>query len=207
MTFKPAAWPRKLRSQTWFGGTSKDNIYHRGWMKNQGFPPDLFDGRPVIGILNTWSELTPCNAHLNDLAQRVKALLAQRLPETRVLLTRDSDVFVSLEQRAAMANVVGADAFVSIHLNASPTEAERGGGRGPGHRHRGEAGRAGAGCAHAHHPAERRSAGCARGSPYGPKRTPSPLACLLACPRLLLMLECGGLFIVCIFSIVHHRCD
>ena len=72
MTFEPAAWPRKLRSQTWFGGTSKDNIYHRGWMKNQGFPPDLFDGRPVIGILNTWSELTPCNAHLNDLAQRVK---------------------------------------------------------------------------------------------------------------------------------------
>ncbi|MEI6096830.1 MAG: L-arabinonate dehydratase [Alphaproteobacteria bacterium] len=72
MTFQPAAWPRKLRSQAWFGGTSKDNIYHRGWMKNQGFPPDLFDGRPVIGILNTWSELTPCNAHLNDLAQRVK---------------------------------------------------------------------------------------------------------------------------------------
>ncbi|MEO6300477.1 MAG: L-arabinonate dehydratase [Paracoccaceae bacterium] len=72
MTFKPAAWPRKLRSQEWFGGTSKDNIYHRGWMKNQGFPPDLFDGRPVIGILNTWSELTPCNAHLNDLAQRVR---------------------------------------------------------------------------------------------------------------------------------------
>jgi len=72
MTFTPAAWPRKLRSQTWFGGTSKDNIYHRGWMKNQGLPADLFDGRPVIGILNTWSELTPCNAHLNDLAQRVK---------------------------------------------------------------------------------------------------------------------------------------
>jgi L-arabonate dehydrase len=72
MTFKPAAWPRKLRSQEWFGGTTKDAIYHRGWMKNQGFPPDLFDGRPVIGILNTWSELTPCNAHLNDLAQRVK---------------------------------------------------------------------------------------------------------------------------------------
>ena len=71
-TFKPAIWPRKLRSQTWFGGTSKDNIYHRGWMKNQGFPPDLFDGRPVIGILNTWSELTPCTAHLNDLAQRVR---------------------------------------------------------------------------------------------------------------------------------------
>ena len=72
MSFKPAAWPRKLRSQEWFGGTSKDAIYHRGWMKNQGLPADLFDGRPVIGILNTWSELTPCNAHLRDLAERVK---------------------------------------------------------------------------------------------------------------------------------------
>ncbi|PKP75256.1 MAG: dihydroxy-acid dehydratase [Alphaproteobacteria bacterium HGW-Alphaproteobacteria-6] len=72
MAFKPAAWPRRLRSQEWFGGTSKDNIYHRSWMKNQGLPADLFDGRPVIGILNTFSELNPCNAHLNDLAQRVK---------------------------------------------------------------------------------------------------------------------------------------
>ena len=72
MTFKPAQWPRKLRSQEWFGGTTKDAIYHRAWMKNQGLPADLFDGRPVIGIMNTWSELTPCNAHLNDLAQRVK---------------------------------------------------------------------------------------------------------------------------------------
>ncbi|OSQ35840.1 L-arabinonate dehydratase [Thalassospira mesophila] len=70
--FKPAAWPRTLRSQGWFGGTSKDNIYHRSWMKNQGLPADLFDGRPVIGICNTWSQLTPCNAHLRDLAERVK---------------------------------------------------------------------------------------------------------------------------------------
>jgi L-arabonate dehydrase len=72
MTFKPAEWPRKLRSTEWFGGTSRDHIYHRSWMKNQGLPADLFDGRPVIGICNTWSELTPCNAHLRDLAQRVK---------------------------------------------------------------------------------------------------------------------------------------
>ncbi|MDF1779636.1 MAG: dihydroxy-acid dehydratase, partial [Rhizobiaceae bacterium] len=72
MTFKKATWPRKLRSQEWFGGTSRDHIYHRSWMKNQGLPADLFDGRPVIGICNTWSELTPCNAHLRDLAQRVK---------------------------------------------------------------------------------------------------------------------------------------
>ncbi len=72
MTFQPAPWPRKLRSQEWFAGSSKDAIYHRSWMKNQGLPADLFDGRPVIGICNTWSELTPCNAHLRDLAERVK---------------------------------------------------------------------------------------------------------------------------------------
>jgi L-arabonate dehydrase len=72
MSFRKAEWPRKLRSSEWFGGTSRDHIYHRSWMKNQGLPADLFDGRPVIGICNTWSELTPCNAHLRDLAQRVK---------------------------------------------------------------------------------------------------------------------------------------
>lgn len=73
MTFQPAKWPRKLRSQEWYGGTSRDNIYHRGWLKNQGYPHDLFDGRPVIGILNTWSDLTPCNGHLRELAEKVKA--------------------------------------------------------------------------------------------------------------------------------------
>ena len=71
--FKPAIWPRKLRSQEWFGGNTRDNIYHRGWLKNQGHPHDLFDGRPVIGIMNTWSDLTPCNGHLRDLAEKVKA--------------------------------------------------------------------------------------------------------------------------------------
>jgi dihydroxy-acid dehydratase len=45
---------------------------YRSWMKNQGFPEDLFDGRPVIGICNTWSELTPCNAHLREIAEKVK---------------------------------------------------------------------------------------------------------------------------------------
>lgn len=73
MTFKPSPWPRRLRSQEWYGGTSRDNIYHRGWLKNQGYPHDLFDGRPVIGILNTWSDLTPCNGHLRELAEKVKA--------------------------------------------------------------------------------------------------------------------------------------
>ncbi|MDX0439845.1 dihydroxy-acid dehydratase [Sinorhizobium medicae] len=69
---KKAEWPRKLRSQDWFGGTGKNAIMHRSWMKNQGLPADTFDGRPIIGICNTWSELTPCNAHLRDLAERVK---------------------------------------------------------------------------------------------------------------------------------------
>jgi L-arabonate dehydrase len=69
--FEPKEWPRKLRSSEWFGGTSRDHIYHRSWMKNQGLPADLFDGRPVIGICNTWSQLNPCNAHLRDLAERV----------------------------------------------------------------------------------------------------------------------------------------
>src|SRR6056297_3899160 len=73
MTFKPAKWPRKLRSAEWYTGSSKDVIYHRGWMKNQGYPHDEFDGRPVIGVLNTWSDLTPCNGHLRELAEKVKA--------------------------------------------------------------------------------------------------------------------------------------
>ena len=63
MTFKPAKWPRKLRSAEWYSGSTKDVIYHRGWMKNQGYPDDLFDGRPIIGILNTWSDLTPQITH------------------------------------------------------------------------------------------------------------------------------------------------
>ena len=64
--------PKKRRSQHWFGGTDKDNFIHRSWMKSEGLPDDIFDGRPVIGICNTWSELTPCNQHFRELAQRVK---------------------------------------------------------------------------------------------------------------------------------------
>lgn len=73
MAFEPAPWPRRLRSQEWYAGNGRDTIYHRGWMKNQGYPHDLFDGRPIIGILNTWSDLTPCNGHLRELAEKVKA--------------------------------------------------------------------------------------------------------------------------------------
>ena len=63
---------KKFRSAAWFGRTDKDGFIHRSWMRNQGFPDDVFDGRPVIGICNTWSELTPCNAHMRELAERVK---------------------------------------------------------------------------------------------------------------------------------------
>ena len=62
----------KFRSSAWFGPKDRDGFIHRSWMKNQGLPDDLFDGRPVIGICNTWSELTPCNAHFRDLAEHVK---------------------------------------------------------------------------------------------------------------------------------------
>src|SRR3954464_9474569 len=62
----------KYRSAEWFGIKGKMGFLYRSWMKNQGFPPDLFDGRPVIGICNTFSELTPCNAHLRDIAEWVK---------------------------------------------------------------------------------------------------------------------------------------
>ncbi|MGH6896034.1 MAG: IlvD/Edd family dehydratase [Geminicoccaceae bacterium] len=63
---------KPLRSTAWFGHPDRDGFLHRSWMKNQGFPADLFDGRPVIGICNTFSELTPCNAHFRELAERVK---------------------------------------------------------------------------------------------------------------------------------------
>ena len=62
----------KYRSAAWFGPADRDGFIHRSWMKNQGFPDDAFDGRPVIGICNTWSELTPCNAHFRELAEYVK---------------------------------------------------------------------------------------------------------------------------------------
>jgi dihydroxy-acid dehydratase len=63
---------RKLRSTEWFGRHDRDGLVHRSWMKNQGIPHDQFDGRPVIGICNTWSEATPCNAHFRELAEHVR---------------------------------------------------------------------------------------------------------------------------------------
>ena len=63
---------RTLRSRHWYGGADKDAFIHRSWIKNQGHPDHMFDGRPVIGICNTWSDLNPCNAHFKELAEVVK---------------------------------------------------------------------------------------------------------------------------------------
>ncbi len=63
---------QKLRSSNWFGRKGKDGFIYRAWMKNQGIPDYEFKNKPVIGICNTWSELTPCNAHFRELAESVK---------------------------------------------------------------------------------------------------------------------------------------
>ncbi|MBO9595447.1 MAG: dihydroxy-acid dehydratase [Niabella sp.] len=61
----------QLRSSNWFGRSGKDGFIYRSWMKNSGIPDHEFK-KPVIGICNTWSELTPCNAHFRELAASVK---------------------------------------------------------------------------------------------------------------------------------------
>ena len=62
----------KQRSIQWFGRQDIYGFLYRSWMKNRGVPHDMFDGRPVIGICNTWSELTPCNTHFRVLADHVR---------------------------------------------------------------------------------------------------------------------------------------
>src|SRR5213080_2893459 len=61
-----------LRSRNWFGRNDLDGFVHRSWLKTEGFSDLVFDGRPVIGIANSWSELTNCNAHLRQVADAVK---------------------------------------------------------------------------------------------------------------------------------------
>jgi L-arabonate dehydrase len=68
---------QELRSRGWFGKKGKDGFIYRAWMKNQGIPDFEFQGRPVIGICNTWSELTPCNAHFRELAESVRRGILQ----------------------------------------------------------------------------------------------------------------------------------
>ncbi|HUA41401.1 MAG TPA: IlvD/Edd family dehydratase [Streptosporangiaceae bacterium] len=61
-----------LRSASWFGAGGRAGMIYRSWLQSEGFPREVFDGRPVIGIANSWSELTPCNAHLRGVADAVK---------------------------------------------------------------------------------------------------------------------------------------
>ena len=72
MSTKPRKRPEDLRSQQWFGRQDRDGFAYRSWVKGKGIPHDQFDGRPVIGICNTFSELTPCNSHFRTLAEQVK---------------------------------------------------------------------------------------------------------------------------------------
>ncbi len=84
----------RCAARAWFGLEDRDGFLHRSWMKNQGIPHDEFDGRPVIGICNTWSELTPCNAHFRELAEYVKkgVLEAGGLPlEFPVMIARRNE--------------------------------------------------------------------------------------------------------------------
>ncbi len=61
------------RSIQWFGRQDLHGFLYRSWVRNRGVPQDQFDGRPVIGICNTYSELTPCNSHFRTIAEHVKA--------------------------------------------------------------------------------------------------------------------------------------
>ncbi|OYU27957.1 MAG: dihydroxy-acid dehydratase [Burkholderiales bacterium PBB2] len=65
------------RSQHWFGGNSKDGFIHRSWMRNQGLGSEAFDGRPIIGICNSGSDLVPCNAHFRGLVDKVREGILQ----------------------------------------------------------------------------------------------------------------------------------
>lgn len=76
-TASDASLNNELRSSNWFGTNDKMGFVHRSWLRNQGYPDDYFRGKPVIGICNTWSELTPCNGHLRDFAELVKRGVAE----------------------------------------------------------------------------------------------------------------------------------
>ena len=66
------ATPHPHRSRAWFGAEGRSGMAYRSWLLSEGFGPKVFDGRPVIGIATTWSELAPCNAHLHKVAEAVK---------------------------------------------------------------------------------------------------------------------------------------
>ncbi|ODT81534.1 MAG: dihydroxy-acid dehydratase [Pelagibacterium sp. SCN 64-44] len=108
---------RRLRSTEWFGKNDKDAFIHRSWMRNQGIPSRMFDGRPVIGICNTWSELTPCNAHFRTIAEHVKrgVIEAGGFPlEFPVTSTGESNIRPTA---MLLRNLVSMDVEESIRAN------------------------------------------------------------------------------------------
>jgi dihydroxy-acid dehydratase len=72
MTEQQSAAAGRLRSTEWFAAEGRPGMIYRSWLRAEGFSPEVFDGRPVIGIANSWSELAPCNAHLRGVADAVK---------------------------------------------------------------------------------------------------------------------------------------
>ena len=122
---------QRLRSQAWFGGLGRDAFLHRSWMKNEGHPDDEFDGRPVIGICNTFSELTPCNAHFRQLAEYVKRGVREAggrlVPLSEATLARERSNIGMVFQRFNLFPHLTAVGNVMIGLTEvrgkSPTEA------------------------------------------------------------------------------------
>ena len=72
MAKKPEKKKVKLRSAEWFGRTDEYGFIYRSWTKNRGIPQDQFEGKPVIGICNTYAETNPCNSHFRGIAEQVK---------------------------------------------------------------------------------------------------------------------------------------
>src|SRR6266446_6561813 len=68
----PENGEKKLRSQEWWIGSSYEHFARRAWFRAEGFGPEVFQNKPVIGICNSWSELNNCNAHLRTVAEAVK---------------------------------------------------------------------------------------------------------------------------------------
>lgn len=62
----------RYRSAAWFSGNDVNSLMHRSWLRTEGFTKEVFQGKPVIGIANSWSEFTNCNAHLRSVADSVK---------------------------------------------------------------------------------------------------------------------------------------
>ena len=127
---------RKLRSAEGFGTADKNGFMYRSWMKNQGIPDHAFDGRPVIGICNTWSELTPCNAHFRKIAEHVKRGIYEaggfpvEFPvfsngesnlRPTAMLTRIAEFGVSPNKAAAL----GLNLLLLVHLAGSAVLAAR----------------------------------------------------------------------------------